>query len=283
MLSNSPIIINFAPTGMVPTKSVTPHVPITPAEIIEQTHEAYELGITIVHLHARNHDESPAHESSVFSQIFEGVKKHCPDLVISATLSGRDVHEIEKRSEVLELKPDLASLTLSSLNFSKQASVNAPETIVGLINRMTEHGVKPELECFDAGMINYSKYLIRKNLIEPPFYYNILCGNIASAQADLGYLGLMLKDLPEDSYWALAGLGKEQLKMNTIAIAMGGGVRVGIEDNIWYDRQQKKLATNIELIKRVHRISEEFERKVMSPVEFGALGFYNRHRQTRVS
>lgn len=263
---------------MVPVKSDTPYIPVRPSEIIEQTHEAYELGITIAHLHARNEDESPAHQASVYNQIFEGIRKHCPDLVISASLSGRDVQEIEKRSEVLELNPDMGSLTLSSLNFPKQASLNAPDVIIGLVQKMQQHGVKPELECFDSGMINYSNYLIRKKLISAPFYYNLLLGNIASTQADIGYLGLMLRDLPEDSYWALAGIGKEQLKMNTIAIALGGGVRIGLEDNIWYDAEQRKLAKNIDLVKRIHRIGSEFEREVMSAKEFGALGFYNPNR-----
>jgi len=271
-----PLIINFAPTGMLPVKTVTPYVPIHPSEIIEQTHAAYELGITIAHLHARKEDGTPTYKSSVYSEIFEGVRKHCPTLVISASLSGRDVHEVEKRIEVLQLKPDMGSLTLSSLNFHKQASINTPAVITSLIKEMDKNGVHPELECFDAGMINYSKYLIEKKILKAPYYYNILCGNIASSQADISYLGLMIKDLPEKSLWALAGLGKEQLKMNTVAIAIGGGVRVGIEDNIWYNSKQKTLATNIELVARIHRIANEFEREIMSPKEFGNMGFYNK-------
>lgn len=278
MENNKSIIINFAPTGMIPNKESTPYVPIIPSEIIEQTHEAFELGITVAHLHARDDDGTPTYKFSVYRDIFEGVKKHCPGLVISASLSGRDFHEIEKRTEVLELKPDMGSLTLSSLNFVRQASINSPETIFSLIEAMKQNGVKPELECFDIGMINYSKYLIRKGMLHPPYYYNILCGNIASAQADISYTGLMIRDLPEDSYWALAGIGRDQLTMNTLSIAIGGGVRVGIEDNIYYDTSQKKLAKNIDLVKRVHRISQELERDVMSPVQFGNLGFYNENK-----
>jgi 3-keto-5-aminohexanoate cleavage enzyme len=101
------IIINFCPTGMVPTKAITRYVPITPLEIIEQTHEAFELGITIVHLHARNEDETPTYKSSVYQEIFEGVRKHCPGLIICGSSSGRNWSEFEKRSEVLELKPDM--------------------------------------------------------------------------------------------------------------------------------------------------------------------------------
>ncbi|WP_420578296.1 3-keto-5-aminohexanoate cleavage protein [Ekhidna sp.] len=278
MDSNNPIIINFAPTGMVPQKDVTPHVPIQPAEIIEQTHEAYEMGITIAHLHAREIDGTPTHKVSVYRDIFEGVRKHCPNLVISASLSGRKVQEVEMRAEVLQLKPDMGSLTLSSLNFSRQASQNSPEVIIGLIEQMDKHGVHPELECFDAGMINYSKYLIKKKLLKAPYYYNILCGNVATAQADLSYLGLMIRDLPEESLWALAGIGLDQLKINTIAIAAGGGVRVGLEDNIWFDSNKSTLATNIDLIKRIHEIANISGRPIMSPETFGGMGFYNKWR-----
>jgi len=143
---------------------------------------------------------------------------------------------------------------------------------------MNESGVKPELECFDSGMVNYSKYLINKGLVKAPYYYNILFGNIANAQADLAYAGLIIKDLPDNSYWALAGIGAEQLKMNTWAISSGGGVRVGLEDNIWYDQNKKKLANNIDLIKRIHTLAGIFEREIMKPREFGELGFYNSSR-----
>ena len=282
MLENTlPLVVNFAPTGMVPVKKITPHVPIQVSEIVEQTHEAYELGITIVHLHARDIEGKPTHELSAYQDIFEGIRKHCSDLVISASLSGRSVQEVEKRTEVLQLKPDMGSLTLSSLNFIRQASINSPDVILQLIEAMDNHGATPELECFDAGMINYSRYLIDKLILKPPFYYNLLFGNIANAQADLAHIGLMIKDLPRDAFWSLAGIGKEQLKTNAIAIANGGGVRVGIEDNIWFDNNQKKLAKNIDLLKRIHRIAGEFERDIMKPSEFGNLGFYNQHRQSQ--
>lgn len=138
MEANPPaLIINFAPTGMVPTKQTTPHVPVSPAEIVEQVHEAYEIGITIAHLHARNDEESPAHESSIYAQIFDGVRRHCPGLVICASTSGRSNPGFEKRTEVLELRPDMASLPLSSLNFPREASLNAPEMILQIASKMT--------------------------------------------------------------------------------------------------------------------------------------------------
>lgn len=277
-MNSSKTIINFCPTGMVPTKLETPHVPIIPSEIIEQTHEAYEIGITIAHLHARDVDGVPTYRKSVYQEIFEGVRKHCPDLIICGSSSGRNFPEFHKRSEVIELKPDMCSLTLSSLNFQKQASTNAPDIIQGLANKMNEYGVVPELECFDLGMINYGKYLINKGLIEGPYYWNLLFGNIAGFQANFAQLGTAIREIPDDHFISLAGLGSYQLAINGGSIAMGYGVRVGIEDNIWLDRKGGKLATNKELLLRVHHLMDIHSKELFSPKEFGGLGFYNRKK-----
>ncbi|WP_190808879.1 3-keto-5-aminohexanoate cleavage protein [Flagellimonas sp. S3867] len=267
------LIINFTPTGMIPTKEMTPHVPISVSEIVENVLEVSEIGITMVHLHARNEvDESPTYKKEIYGRIIEGIRKYVPQLVICVSLSGRNFSELEQRADPLfldgNLKPDMGSLTLSSLNFNSTASVNSPQMIQDLAAIMLKNGIVPELEVFDIGMINYAKYLEKKGLLQPPFYFNLLMGNIACAQANLLNVGVMLNDLPENSLWSLAGIGNEQLKMNSIAIAMGGGVRVGIEDNIWYDRKRTKLASNADLIKRIHTIAHANERNVMSPQEF---------------
>jgi uncharacterized protein (DUF849 family) len=275
------LIINFTPNGMVPTKRMSPHVPVSAAEIIEQVHEAHEIGITIAHLHARHADGSPAHEKNISARIFDGIRKHCPGLVVCASTSGRAFPEFEKRSAVLELEPDMASLTLSSLNFAGEASVNAPEMVRRLAEKMARFGVTPELECFDAGMVNYANYLIGKGVLKPPFYFNLLVGNIATAQDDLLQIGLLIKALPRGARWSLAGLGDSQLHANTLAILEGGGVRVGLEDNLWQDARRTQLATNASLLKRIHELAAIFERKVMTPAAFGKLGFYNKRRTKR--
>lgn len=264
---------------MVPTRKLTPNVPVSPNEIIEQTHQAYETGITIVHIHARNDDETPTYRASIYRDIFEGVRRYCPDLVICGSTSGRNWPEFEKRSEVIELMPDMCSLTLSSLNFVKQASLNAPDMIVRLAEKMSEYGVAPELECFDLGMINYGKYLIGKKVIEGPYYWNLLFGNIAGFQANLSQMGAAIMEVPEDHYLGVAGIGADQLRANAVAIAMGYGVRVGLEDNIWWDRDRKHPASNDQLIKRIHRLIEIHDAAVMPPAEFGQLGFYNKKKQ----
>ncbi|WP_296380323.1 3-keto-5-aminohexanoate cleavage protein [Winogradskyella sp.] len=270
------IIINFCPTGMIPTKAHTPFVPISPSEIIEQTHQAYEVGITIAHLHAREDNGVPTHRSSVYTKIFEGVRKYCPDLIICGSTSGRNVSEFEKRSEIIELMPDMCSLTLSSLNFIKNASVNNPDMIIKLAEKMKAYGVIPELECFGLGMINYGKYLIEKNIIEGPYYWNLLFGNISGMQADLTTISTALQQIPKNSKVVFAGLGVNQLKVNSLAISQSYGVRVGLEDNIWYDTKKTQKATNIQLLKRIHQLIEINEKEFKTPLSLRNEGFGNK-------
>jgi uncharacterized protein (DUF849 family) len=261
---------------MIPTKEMTPHVPLGVNEIVEDVHEALEIGITTVHLHARDErNGEPTHRAEVYRNIIEAIRKFSKDLVVCVSLSGRTFKEFEKRAEPLQLdgnlKPDMGSLTLSSVNFNRQESVNSPDMIQSLGREMKRRGILAELEAFDVGMINYAKYLDKQDILEPPHYFNLLLGNIACAQADLLHLGLMVRDLPPHSCWSVAGIGDAQLVMNSIAIASGGGVRVGLEDNIWYDSSRTRLARNADLIRRIHKLVEVNERRVMLPSEFRKL------------
>ncbi len=190
-------------------------------------------------------------------------------------MSGRTFTEFEQRAEPLQLegdvKPDMGSLTLSSVNFNREASVSSPDMIQALAREMKSRFILPELEAFDAGMVNYAKYLEQKGLLEPPHYFNLLLGNIACAQADLLHTGMLIRDLPPNSFWSLAGIGDAQLMMNSVAIAAGGGVRVGLEDDIWYDPSRTRLARNADLVRRIHRLAESNERGIMTPGELRKL------------
>jgi uncharacterized protein (DUF849 family) len=259
-------IFNFSPTGMIPTKAMTPHVPVVPEEIVEQALEAASLGANIVHLHARDPKTGePTYRKEIFQKIIEGIRKHDRQVILSVTTSGRTYGEFEERSQCLDLegplKPDFGSLTLSSLNFNKQASVNAPKMIQDLARKMLEKGIRPELEVFDLGMINYAKYLIRTKIIRPPYYVNFILGNIACAQSDMLHFGLLLKDLPGRTYWSAGGVGDYQFQTNVMALIAGGGVRVGLEDNIFYDRSRKKLATNTDLLTRIIEVAKMLDCK----------------------
>lgn len=272
------LIVNLCPTGMIPTKEMTPHVPIAAEEIVDDVLEVAELGITMVHMHARDPvSGKPTWEREGYARIIEGIRAQDGELIICVSTSGRDVSEVAKRADVLELtgdlKPDMASLTLSSMNFARQASVNSPETVQELARRMLERGILPELEAFDTGMLNYIGYLESKDLIRGPQYINILLGNIATAQADLLHSGVLTRDVAVGSFWSFAGLGNAQLRANSLAIASGGGVRVGLEDNIWYDQSRSQLATNRSLVERIHRLAEIHERSIMPAADMRkALG-----------
>lgn len=274
----NPIIVNFCPTGMVPTKNQNPFVPISPNEIIEQTHEAYEVGITMAHLHARHSDESPAYEPEIYQEIMTGIRKFCPDLIVCLSTSGRNFPEFEKRSAVMELYPDMCSLTLSSLNFLRTPSLNAPQMIQDLLTKMLAYGIVPELECFDLGMINYGKFLIQKFELSYPIYWNLLFGNIFGAQTQLSQLGAMVDQIPTDHFISLGGIGHYQLETNAIAIAKGLGVRVGLEDNLWFDAQRTQQASNLSLLKRVHQLMAIHEKELMPSK---TLNIYNTKRSVR--
>lgn len=270
------IIVNFTPTGMIPTKKDTPHVPITPKEVVEEVRLVYKEGITMVHLHGRDPEsQAPAYERELYGTMIEEIRSFAPELVICVSTSGRTFSDFEKRSDVLMLegiqKPDMASLTLSSLNFNHRASVNEPEMIRALAEKMLERGIKPELEVFDLGMVNYAHYLIAKGVLKPPYYFNLILGNVACAQADLLHIGAIVKDLPQPCLFSLGGVGRYQLQTNSLAISMGYGVRVGLEDNIWYDEQRTRLATNRDLLKRLGEIAAANEKSFMSPGELRRL------------
>ena len=176
------LIVNFCPTGMIPTKAMTPHVPISPEEVIEDSCRALDLGAAIVHLHAREEDGTPSYRGEIYDKMIRGIRSHSEDAIICVSCSGRNFPEFERRSEVLELtgqaRPDLASLTMTSLDFPTGTSQNSPDMVIALAEKMVDHGIKPELECFDFGMINAAKFLMGKGMLgRGPWYFNLLLGS----------------------------------------------------------------------------------------------------------
>ena len=267
-------IINFTPTGTQTTRDNS-FAPLLPNEIIESVHEANEVGISIVHLHARDEETlNNTYKKEVYQKIIEGIKKHCPELLICVSLTGRNFPEIEKRTEVLQLLPDMGSLTMSSLNFPSGASINQPETILSLIKGMDKYGVKPEIECFDSGMLNYTNYLISKNILKPPYHINIILGNIYNGQCDLGTLATMKSNLPSNSFTCLGGIGSQQLKSTTYGLLDFDGIRIGLEDNLYF--KDKEKTTNIELLKRVHRIMNELDMTHYTSNQLREQGYGNK-------
>jgi 3-keto-5-aminohexanoate cleavage enzyme len=260
------IIINAALTGILPSKNDTAHVPITIEEIIKDAVSCYKAGASIIHIHARDDSGNATYKKEIYAQIIESIRKLCPDVILCVSTSGRVYDDFDKRSEVLELsgeqKPDMASLTVGSLNFPKGSSINTPEMIERLALKMRGNGIIPEIEIFDTGMINALKVLLRKGVLIQPLCGNLLMGSMYSASATMFDLACMVERLPEGFHWGAAGIGRFQLTMNIAAILLGGNVRVGIEDNLYYDNDKKVLATNEMLIKRLVRLSREIGREI---------------------
>lgn len=265
------LIINAAITGMVPSRADTPHVPLSPEEIVEDALRCIRAGASIVHLHARDESGLPTYEKEIYAEMIHGIRSVCPDAILCVTTSGRTHNTFECRSQVLELdgdlKPDMASLTMGSLNFPGQVSVNSPEMIERLALKMKDRGIVPEIEVFEPGMLHAVKVLIKRGVLEKPFYMNVLLGSLYSAPASLFDLSCMAKNIPTFFCWAATGIGRFQLKINLASMLMGGHVRVGLEDNIYLDHDQQQLATNEELIRRIVRLSTEIGREVAMPSE----------------
>lgn len=263
------LVINLCPTGMVPTRADTPHVPLTPQEVAADVRRCADAGASIVHIHPRDAEGRPSQDPAVAAAFIRAVRDAAPEIIVCITTSGRVQHELEGRVKVLELegdaKPEMASLTLGSLNFPKAASINAPETIVGLARRMQERGIMPELELFDSGMLDYAHYLRDRGVLGGPVYANILLGSLGTLAATPFNLALLVERLPPNTTWAAAGIGRYQFMMNRLGIAMGGGVRVGLEDNIWFDDERTELATNPRMVERLTRIARAMGREPATP------------------
>jgi len=267
-------IINFTPTGTQPTRDNS-FAPLTASEIIQSVHQANEIGISVVHLHARDEITlANTYKKEVYQVIIEGIKKHCPELLICVSLTGRNFPELEKRTEVLQLLPDMGSLTMSSLNFPSGASLNQPEMILSLIQEMEKYGVQPEIECFDSGMLNYTNYLIGKGKLNPPYHINVILGNMYNGQCDLGTLATIKSMSPNNSFVCVGGIGSQQLKATTYGLLDFDGIRIGLEDNLYYRNKDK--ATNIELLMRAHRLMNEFDMTYYTSNELREKGYGNK-------
>jgi uncharacterized protein (DUF849 family) len=254
---------------MVPTKADNPNVPVTPDEIAADAEACVEAGASIVHLHARDDDGQPTWRPDAYRRVVAAVRERSPDVLVCVSTSGRVFPDLERRAAVLDLagdeRPDFASLTLGSLNFPRQASVNEPATIRGLAERMAERGIVPELEVFDLGMVDYARYLIDQGVLRPPFVFNLLLGSLGTLAATPLRLATLVESLPDGAFWAGAGIGRFQFFVNAMAVTMGGNVRVGLEDNLWLDVEKTRAASNVELVRRITRLAEAVEREVATP------------------
>ena len=259
------LIITAAVTGSVPTKRKTPHVPITPAEIVEAGVRCEQAGASVIHVHARNpQDESPSTDVRIFEEIYHGLKARTK-LIIQISTGGRAGMAYEQRRDRLELRPEMASLTTGSVNFPDSVYANSPELITQLATDMQRLGIKPEMEVFDVAMVRNAVDLVERGLAAAPLHFDFVLGLKGAIPATIENLVHLRNSIPPGSTWTVAGIGPAQLVMNTHAILMGGHVRIGLEDNIYL--RKGELAPNERFVERMVRLAAEFGRGVAGPDE----------------
>ena len=260
---SDPCIICVAITGSVPTKSANPAVPITITEQIESTHEAFETGASIAHCHVRNDDETPSSDPDKFARLGEGLRKHCPGMIIQLSTGGRSGAGRD-RGGMLSLKPDMASLAVGSNNFPTRVYENSPDLVDWLSSEMLAYDVKPEIEAFDLGHIVHAARMADDGRLKGPLYVQFVMGVKNSMPADepiLDFYIETLKRLTPEAQWCAAGIGAAQLTLNEWAIAKGGHTRAGLEDNVRLNRETL-APSNAALIKRAVDLCEKYERPV---------------------
>ena len=259
------LIITVAPTGNVPTREMTPHLPQTPQEIAETAIRCREAGASLIHVHARDAESKPTLDAEIFERTHQLISERT-DLIVQISTGGRAGTDPGARAAaVRRIRPEMASLTTGSMNFPDRIYANPFSLIEFLATAMKEAGTKPEMEIFEPGMIPNALGLIQKGLALPPLHFDFVLGSRGSLPATPKNLLFLSESIPADATWTVAAVGRHQLPMAALAIVMGGHVRVGLEDNIYYRRGE--LATNEQLVARVARIAAELGRPVAAPDE----------------
>jgi 3-keto-5-aminohexanoate cleavage enzyme len=265
---SEPVIITVAITGAVPKKKDNPAVPVTPAEQVESTHEAFEAGASLVHIHVRNADESSGSDPELFGRVQEGVRKHCPGMIVQFSTGGRG-REQAKRGAMLYLKPDMASLATGSVNFPTNIYENAPDFVEGLAKSMLEYDIKPEVEVFDLAMLYNAANLVKKGLLKDPPHIQFVLGIPNAMPARRTIFDFLRKELAEvlpRATWVAAGVARHQWEVNQWCMENGGHCRTGLEDNLKI-APDRLAASNAELVKLIVDNCGKFNRRPATPVE----------------
>ncbi|MEP1330713.1 3-keto-5-aminohexanoate cleavage protein [Pseudophaeobacter sp.] len=266
---NAPCIICVAITGSLPRKADNPAVPITVSEQIESTHAAFEAGASIVHAHVRNDDETPSSDPGKFAALKDGVKKHCPGMIIQFSTGGRSGAG-QTRGGMLPLGPDMASLSVGSNNFPTRVYENPPDLVDWLAAEMVFHAIKPEIEAFDLSHILKAADMHRRGQIKDTPYVQFVMGVKNAMPADRQvfdfYVQTVKRLFGEDAQWCAAGIGANQMVLNEWSVSSGGHARTGLEDNIRFNKAQL-APSNAALVQRVADICAQHQRPVATPSE----------------
>ncbi len=263
-----PVILTVAITGSQPTKQQNPAVPISTAEQVESTQAAFEAGASLVHIHVRDDSGKSSSDPDRFALVQEGIRKHCPGIIVQFSTGGRG-REAAERGSALKHRPDMASLATGSVNFATMIYENPPDLVEGLAKSMLDHEVKPEIEVFDLAMLYNAKDMVDRGLLKAPVHVQFVMGipnALPARERTLDFLVEELGSLLPGATWTAAAIGRHQLTANHWALARGGHARTGLEDNVYFEKG--RLATgNSELVARVAAISAQYDRRPATPAE----------------
>ncbi len=269
---SQPCIITVAITGSLPQKKNNPAVPITVAEQVESTHAAFEVGATLAHCHVRNDDGTPTSDPERFARLVEGLRKHCPGLIVQLSTGGRSGAGKE-RGGMLGTKPDMASLATGSVNFPTRVYDNSPDLVEWLAGEMKRLGIKPEVEAFDLSMVFKAAELAKDGKIVGPLHVQFVMGVKNAMPVDrpsFEFYVATLKRLAPDATWTGAGIGRDQLTLNRWSLELGGHCRTGLEDNIRMD-EHTLAPSNAALVARVAQMCAEYGRRPATVAEARAI------------
>jgi len=263
-----PVIITVAITGALPRKKDNPAVPVTPIEQIESTHQAFEAGASLVHIHVRNPDESPSSDPALYGRVQEGVRKHCPGMIVQFSTGGRG-RDQAARGAMLHLKPDMASLATGSVNFPDRIYENPPDFVDGLARTMLDNGIKPEVEVFDLAMLYSAANLVKRGLLKDPPHVQFVMGipNAMPVRRSIfDFLRSEIADVLPKATWVAAGIGRYQWEVNQWCLATGGHCRTGLEDNLRAG-PDRLASSNAELVRKIVDDCSRFDRRPATPGE----------------
>jgi len=259
------LVITVALTGNVPTKQMNPNLPVTPAEIAEDVRRCRDAGASLFHVHARGKDQKPTLDIEIYKANVCAIKEAAPDVIIQLSTGGRAGKDWEARVNPVRLLPEMGSFTTGSNNLPGIVYENSPQFIEFLAGVYQETGVKPEIEVFETGMIANALFLQKKGYIQPPLHFDFVLGAPGAMPGTIKNLVFLSESIPSGSTWSVAGIGKAEIPLSTTAIAMGGHVRLGLEDNLIMP--DGSPASNPLLVEKIVRIAREIGREIATPEE----------------
>ncbi|HOZ11038.1 MAG TPA: 3-keto-5-aminohexanoate cleavage protein [Thermotogota bacterium] len=256
------LIITAAICGAEITRKETPYLPITPEELSEEAKRCYEAGASIVHLHVRDAEGNPTQDAAIFKQTVQLIRQKAPKLIVQVSTGGATWMKAHERVQSIESEPDMATLSTGSCNFGDDLFLNSKSMVMEFAKQMQERSIMPEFECFEIGHIHFANWLVQKgHVIWPHYHYDFVMGVPGAIAASVPLMVRMREEIPGEASWTVAGIGRMEIPMAAAAIAMGGNVRVGMEDNL-YISKGVLAKSNAELVEKVVRIAKEIGRPI---------------------